>query len=525
MKKTFLSLCLMCIAAVALAQEKITAYAIHRNGNTNAYIFDNGATMTTGALSETGNCYWLFEPVGSEGGFYIKNARTGRYIQSSVITLSSAVALANAPVEYRKGHDSNGTASTWWLASADNTSFQTDSDGPLGLNFSADLGTVVAYYIKTGRGNSYWEITEHEITITPEPTPDPTPETEVDPVVVTDLSQIDNTKLFTMESKRGQLICSDSQVWGSANASAPSVDNAHKHFALITSDSGNQYLYNLGAQKFVVASRTLSTTPAKWAITADGTDAYKWLFACKSNFINMQTAGGAAGGVVINSWSTPDDGNRMRLTIVAEADMSSLMDAIKTFEEESKKPIVKPALAARLGLVRIPCGTKGAYLTAMSIADYNYTATAAPTSAYVNFATTDFFILERGKTYTLALTAANTTADTDIRAFIDWDGDGIYETKLPYSEGLEIAVPETAAVQDTYLRIRLTDNGLPEMDSDFEGSVYDFRMRIDTPTAISAAKGTATSATGKTFDLAGRRVHQPRHPGLYIIDGKKVVKE
>lgn len=496
-------------------------YVIHRNGNTNAYIFDDGSILPTGPFVETGNCFWLFIPAKIEGCYYIKNARTENYIQSSVDPgLSNNVQVGKTPVAFRLGHDSNNGA-FWWIASTDNDSFQTDTDGPLGLNFGAT--GVVSYYIKTGRGNSYWEIDQKDMPASTD-TPGTGEMTEIDPVVVNTLDQIENGKLYTMESKRGELLCDQLVLWGSANASAPTdADDAHKRFAIIQSNSGGIYLYNYGARKFIVGSRTLSSTPAKWTIEEDVNGDYRWLLSCKGNYINMQTAGGAAGGVVINSWNTPDDGNRLKLVAVAEADMDDVMESIGQYEEDLMKPIAKPALAKRLGMVRIPCGVKGAYLTDMSIADYIYSATSAPVSAYVNFKTTDFFTLKRGENYTLSVTAAGATTGTDIRAFVDWDNDGVYEA-MPINGGqLEIAVPKDAVVADSYMRIRITDNDLLEMDSDFEGSIYDFRMRVTDATDAIDVLSVVPGSQSAVYNVDGRRVHNPKQPGLYIVNGKKVM--
>ena len=527
--KSLLTIALLCMTAGASAQTKIKAYAIHRNGNTSAYIYDGGTALKAAALTTDGDCYWLFIETGTDGGFYIQNARTKKFIQSAkAIGLNNQITVGDTPVEYRKGHDGNGTTSTWWLASADNGTFQTSTDGPLGLNYSADRGNiVVSYYIKTGRGNSYWEITEHEITIDDPQPPTPGTVTEIDPpVVVKTADQFQPNTLYTIESERGSLLCDNTQLWGSANASAPqSPEAAFKRFAFVKSTAGNTYLYNYGAAQFIVNSRVLSATPAKWAITENGTTDYRWLLSCKGNFINMQNASGAAGGVVINSWSTPDAGNRLKITAVAEVDMSSLIEVVDKFEEEQRKPIAKPTLAQRLGLVRIPCGSKGAYLTEMNVGEiYSYSASAAPATAYVNFATTDFFIVKPGQSYKLALEAANTSSETDIRIFLDWDGNGMYETEIPVSGEIMLEVPAAAVPQDTYMRVRITDNGLTAMDSDFEGSIYDFRVRVEKEdeTTIADPNAKATVKTQQAYDLMGRPVHNPKHQGVYVLDGKKV---
>ncbi|MCF0189044.1 MAG: hypothetical protein HUK04_06095, partial [Bacteroidaceae bacterium] len=155
---------------------------------------------------------------------------------------------------------------------------------------------------------------------------------------------------------------------------------------------------------------------------------------------------------------------------------------------------------------------------------YSYSASAAPATAYVNFATTDFFIVKPGQSYKLALEAANTSSETDIRIFLDWDGNGMYETEIPVSGEIMLEVPAAAVPQDTYMRVRITDNGLTAMDSDFEGSIYDFRVRVEKEdeTTIADPNAKATVKTQQAYDLMGRPVHNPKHQGVYVLDGKKV---
>ena len=137
-------------------------YTIHRNNNTSAYICQSGAQMSTSSLATDKKCWWVLEPTGNEDCYYIKNATTGDYVQSSVQTLSSLVPMGKEPVEFQIKKDITPGASTagyYYMASTDqNISVATDAT--LGLNFGAT--GVVAYYIKTGRGNSYWQIEEDE---------------------------------------------------------------------------------------------------------------------------------------------------------------------------------------------------------------------------------------------------------------------------------------------------------------------------------------------------------------------------
>ena len=168
--------CLLLFVALALcaSAEKQAAsatepqyYTIHRNGNTSAYIYQNGNVMGTGSLSSEKSFWWILEPTGKEDCYYIKNATTGDYVQSSVQTLSSLVPMGKEPVEFQIKKDETPGATTagyYYMASTDQK-ISVATDGTLGLNFGPN--GVVAYYIRTGRGNSYWQIEESEYAYNP----------------------------------------------------------------------------------------------------------------------------------------------------------------------------------------------------------------------------------------------------------------------------------------------------------------------------------------------------------------------
>lgn len=132
-------------------------YTIHRNGETSSYIYQNGATMSHGALVKNNPAYlWQLIPTGEADVYQIRNVGSEQYIQSSATTLSTLVNMGDDPVDYVVSHGAN-TAGHYFLASNDQT-IDYNTDSTLGLNKGAN--GVVAYYIKTGRGNSYWEIEE-----------------------------------------------------------------------------------------------------------------------------------------------------------------------------------------------------------------------------------------------------------------------------------------------------------------------------------------------------------------------------
>lgn len=171
MMKRIISLSLLLLSICQVwAFEESKYYAIHRNGESASYIYAVGDKMNTGALNaQDGNFIWQFIPTGKSDCYYVKNVLTEMYVQTTA-PLNSLVKLGENPVEIMisRGAGTTGTGTTYFFASTDQGSINYNADATLGLNKGAS--GVVAYYIKTGRGNSYWEI--EEVSYTPSaPTP------------------------------------------------------------------------------------------------------------------------------------------------------------------------------------------------------------------------------------------------------------------------------------------------------------------------------------------------------------------
>lgn len=157
MKRFFSLLLLTLLPALAFAFSADKYYTIHRNGESSSYIYQNGSTMSHGTLVKNNPAYiWQLIPTGETDVYQIRNVGSEQYIQTSAITLSTLVGMGDAPVDYLVSHGAN-TAGHYFIASNDQV-IDYNTDSTLGLNKGAN--GVVAYYIKTGRGNSYWEIQE-----------------------------------------------------------------------------------------------------------------------------------------------------------------------------------------------------------------------------------------------------------------------------------------------------------------------------------------------------------------------------
>ena len=173
MKKVKLLLSALLLLSMAISAKAANhdfsgdkCYTIHRFGNASAYIFQSGNQMGAGSLETNKMCWWVLVPTGNDDCYYIKNATTGKYVQSvKGLAQNVPVAMGDTPVEYqiKKDEKSGSTKGYYYMASTDQTISTESASTTLGLNWYQAGGTIVAWYIRSGvNGNSYWEIAEDE---------------------------------------------------------------------------------------------------------------------------------------------------------------------------------------------------------------------------------------------------------------------------------------------------------------------------------------------------------------------------
>lgn len=140
-------------------------YTIRRFGTNNAYMHDLGDKIGTSTLDTKKKCWWILIPTANPDCYYVMNAASSNYIQSSKgLGQNVPVAMGDTPVEFqiKKDEKTGTTKGYYYMASTDNDPISTDGDVTKGLNWSSDLSCVVTWWITSGRGNSYWEIVESE---------------------------------------------------------------------------------------------------------------------------------------------------------------------------------------------------------------------------------------------------------------------------------------------------------------------------------------------------------------------------
>ena len=168
MKKQLLSLALLSAAWLAsgsvMAQFDVSkVYTIESNNNVGKYMQDNGdGYIVTGALNA--NSYWEFEATGNDGCYYVKNAKTGKYMQQTS-EYEVSVKTGDTSVEIYIKNDPDKSANVYGMASTDRNPHDFTSDDTYGANYNGGTGVVQGFSAALGaRPNSFWKIIGHSFT-------------------------------------------------------------------------------------------------------------------------------------------------------------------------------------------------------------------------------------------------------------------------------------------------------------------------------------------------------------------------
>ena len=164
--------------------------------------------------------------------------------------------------------------------------------------------------------------------------------------LVTDLSQLSNDKVYTLKSERAFLLYSDkvpgeicSSNGNSVGSVSYSLEDVNLQFR-IEKNGNNYYLFSEGAQKYVGANGAFTDkASAALSLTKTTNATYPWLLVVGGQGLNSQIKGQTASGIIVNSWTAEDAGNRYQLAeAVAKAKVYSLTvlggEGSVTFEGE-----------------------------------------------------------------------------------------------------------------------------------------------------------------------------------------------
>ncbi|MBQ5643827.1 MAG: hypothetical protein IIV13_08790, partial [Bacteroidaceae bacterium] len=133
---------------------------------------------------------------------------------------------------------------------------------------------------------------------------------------VTDLSQLDNDKVYTIRSERAFLLFSDkmpgelcSSTGKSVGSVTYSLTDPNLQFR-IEKNGNNYYLFSVGAQKYV-GNNGAYTANAIAALKMEKVSnaSYPWKLCLDNNGMNSQEPNQTNSGILVNNWTTTDAGN------------------------------------------------------------------------------------------------------------------------------------------------------------------------------------------------------------------------
>lgn len=432
-------------------------YAINRMNMDGAFMVENNAgELYTTTFQNTERVFWKLIPTGKENCYYVQNATTGRYVQSTKQNLSAQIPMGSNPVEIQIGKDTKSGAATngasfYYFCSTDQTNIPSGALG-LNLNGSKPGANVVAWSASSGNQNSYWTVSETEYTY----------EAQIVPLVAS-FDKVASAAKYA-------LVASDGQWMAAENGTVVLTERGSENkYAWVFVGKSNKtegiYLVNM-------------TEPAK-ALTLDAEGNYT--FAEPENATRWFVAEKEFNGVprlVFVPFDQKDEADAPYLTVGGASDFV-LGNYRSTY-----------SLMAQV--YTLPCGIlDNGYLTALNITgeqvqkELNYAATAKPTNYYTLY-TTEKATVSVGQKFNLAATVAQMDENVTLYVYFDWNRDGMFETMYTYNSAdvaEEISVPEDAVVGKSRMRVRITNNALADAEDDAVGSIYDFIVNIAEPQA------------------------------------------
>jgi len=137
---------------------------------------------------------------------------------------------------------------------------------------------------------------------------------------VTDLANLSNVKAYVITNARGTWNVNYGETAMTPKKFLP--DAASEQFALLQ-QQGQYFIYSVNAKKFLNPDNTFGK-PVPVNISATGNEDYPWFFAFDDSH-NINVSGGE---VVINGWSTIDEGNSNAIIEATDFDSKDAMAAL-----------------------------------------------------------------------------------------------------------------------------------------------------------------------------------------------------
>ncbi len=437
-------------------------YNIVSKANANYYMNEEAS----GALDVTSydvsqRIFWQFIPTANDSCYYIRNAVTGRYIQSCKGTRGSAskITTGETPVEFFVGYNSG----YFRLTSTDCDDYASTSAQPNCLNKDGASSSIVIWYAAPTDRNSWWAINETEMLYEIHPfTPSEAVGTPAQKYYIKNLSGNYLSQASSGDFSWGSSLSAATQWYfvGESNAAGGyQIVNAAGDVAY---NEGALYLIEEGTSGYYFANASTGA-----AFTASG-DSLITFEAVRSSY-SIQA------GVYQMPCAT------LSSTYIASVSLTGAAAAT---------PLTYP--------VQVQSGT--------SLTDES----TKPSTGFTIY-TKSKATLMQGLDATLNLTLSAAPAEGDeLYAYFDWNRDGIFETSYTLDAAQQVTqtipVPADAAEGKSRMRLRLTASGLAGAEDDVIGQTLDFILNV-TPQAPFTAEATVNDTARGTATIDGTTAH------------------
>lgn len=402
----------------------------------------NAGKLTTATFSIHSKVFWKLIPTENADCYYVQNATSGKYIQSSNQTKSSQIPMGDKPVEFKIGKDLTDGAETYGYFYFCSTDQSNIPSGAIGLNYDAfNTKNIVAWDAKSNDKNSYWSIKEVEYTYEEKLVPSSE-----------EVQSAGAMEWITLKTTDGKYLAAD----GNALTTDDAKTNYHTAWAFVGTTNLREGFLMLN---YSCPDKALARTSDGYAFVPYE-EATRW-------FIEAQPDG----GLKFIPYASREE--KQQYIQVGDAAVFTV-DGYRT----------PYALATQV--YTLPCGTAtGVYLSKFKIEggqvlrNLDYQATQKPQSYYTMY-TQEKPMVGLNTTFILQTALGNDKDGVETWVYFDWNRDGVFEKayQITGSE-TEIEVPADAKTGKSRIRVRLTDNALKDAEDDVTGALYDFILYVD----------------------------------------------
>ena len=271
---------------------------------------------------------------------------------------------------------------------------------------------------------------------------------------VTDLSQLDNDKVYFIKSARAFLLYSEANASKISSSTGKTVGSVTKDLAdpnqqfQIIKNGANYYLFSVGAQKYVGANGNLEDKASVVLnFTKESNANYPWKMCLGAQGLNSQVSGQTNEGIIVNNYTTTDEGNCYSIEEAIPMEKNYVITVLGT-EDEGAGVSYNGQEYKNEATINTTDVLKKAAFQALAVAGKMAIITVEGMNVYVSYFNegTKFYTIQNGKGGYVSLNPeymdgsamkiANSAEPNDNRGIWTFVKKGSYYQVYNYSTGL-----------------------------------------------------------------------------------------